>query len=200
MVSLPRVSLPDTIFWPLAAAVTGALIWGAMQYRPSGQDAVVTATSFVMEGAALDQLIPGPGTRSMFDPAAAGGPVARLTATASREAAGHLSAGVGAVIPPEFEAAVVGRDIEVRVEMRAASPDLTHAHIGYFVVGDADTGWRQVEVGTVFRTLTLRHHIPAGAPIGGIDWVGIWPDEDGTGRPLLVRRIEVRILEGAAAE
>ncbi|MBI1264368.1 MAG: hypothetical protein GC187_06510 [Alphaproteobacteria bacterium] len=200
MVSMPRVSLPDTIFWPLAAAVTGALIWGAMQYRPSGQDAVVTATSFVMEGAALDQLIPGPGTRSMFDPAAAGGPVARLTATASREAAGHLSAGVGAVIPPEFEAAVVGRDIEVRVEMRAASPDLTHAHIGYFVVGDADTGWRQVEVGTVFRTLTLRHHIPAGAPLGGIDWVGIWPDEDGSGRPLLVRRIEVRILEGAAAE
>lgn len=199
MHSLERFSLPDSAFWPLAAAVFAALIWGAMQYRPSGQDAVVTADTFLMEGAALDQLIAGPGTRTLFDPAAPGGPVARLTATASREAAGHLSAGVGAVVPPEFEAAVVGRDIEVRIEMSAPDPDLTHAHIGYFVVGDADTGWRQVEVDTVFRTLTLRHHIPAGTPLGGLDWVGIWPDEDGAGRPLLVRRIEVRILAGDAA-
>jgi hypothetical protein len=199
MGALARFSLPDSLFWPLAAAVAWALVWGAMQYRPTGQDAVVTADAFIMEGAALDQLIPGPGTRTLFDPAASGGPVARLTATASREAAGHLSAGVGAVVPPEFEAAVVGRDIEVRVEMRAPDPDLTHAHIGYFVVGDADTGWRRVEVDTVFRTLTLRHHIPAGTPLGGLDWVGIWPDEDGSGRPLLVRRIEVRILPEDAA-
>lgn len=194
MGGLARFSLPDSLFWPLAMAAFAALVWGAMQYRPSGQDAVVTANAFIMEGAALDQLIPGPGTRSMFDPAAAGGPLARLTATASREAAGHLSAGVGAVVPPEFEAAVVGRDIEVRIDMRAPDPDLTHVHIGYFVVGEADTGWRRMEVDSVFRTLTLRHHIPVGTPLGGLDWVGIWPDEDGSGRPLLVRRIEVRIL------
>lgn len=199
MGSLAQFSLSDRAFWPLAVAVIAALIWGAMQYRPSGQDAVVTADAFIMEGAALDQLIPGPGTRTLFDPAAAGGPVARLTATASREAAGHLSAGVGAVLPPEFEAAVVGRDIEVRIDMRAPVPDLTHAHIGYFVVGDADTGWRRVEVDTVFRTVTLRHHVPAGTPLGGLDWVGIWPDEDGAGRPILVRRIEVRILSEDAA-
>jgi len=199
MNALARMSLPDSVFWPLAAALCAALVWGAMQYRPAGQDAVVTADAFILEGAALDQLIPGPGTRTLFDPAAAGGPVARLTATASLEAAGHLSAGVGAVIPPEFEAAVVGRDIEVRIEMRSPDPELTHAHIGYFVVGDADTGWRQVEVDTVFNTRTLRHHIPAGTPLGGLDWVGIWPDEDGGGRPLLVRRIEVRILSEDAA-
>lgn len=200
MGSLARFSLPDSLFWPLAAAVCAGLIWGAMQFRPTGQDAVVTADAFIMEGAALDQLIPGPGTRSLFDPAASGGPVARLTATASLEAAGSLSAGVGAVLPPEFEAAVVGRDIEVRIDMRSPDPDLAHAHIGYFVVGDADTGWRRVEVDTVFRTVTLRHHIPAGTPLGGLDWVGVWPDEEGSGRPLLVRRIEVRILSGDAAE
>ncbi|MGY6628793.1 MAG: hypothetical protein ACXIVL_09755 [Oceanicaulis sp.] len=193
---LARLSLPDSLFWPLAAGVCAALVWGAMQYRPAGQDAVITADAFIMEGAALDQLIPGPGTRTVFDPAAAGGPAARLTATASKEAAGHLSAGVGAVIPPDFEAAVVGRDIEVRIDLRSPDPDLTHAHIGYFVVGEADTGWRRVEVDTVYRTLTLRHHIPAGTPLGGLDWVGIWPDENGAGRPLLVRRIEVRILSG----
>jgi len=199
MDSVARFSLPDRLFWPLAAVVFAAMIWGAMQYRPSGQDAVITADTFIMEGAALDQLIPGPGTRTLFDPAASGGPVARLTATASREAAGHLSAGVGAVIPPEFESAVVGRDIDVRIDMRAPDPDLTSAHIGYFVVGDADTGWRHVDVDTVFRTVTLRHRIPEGTPLGGLDWVGIWPDEDGGGRPLLVRRIEVRILNEDAA-
>ncbi|MCC5996953.1 MAG: hypothetical protein JJU18_11370 [Oceanicaulis sp.] len=195
-----RFSLPDSVFWPAAALAAAALIWGAMQYRPTGQDAIVTPDAFIMEGAALDQLIPGPGTRALFDPAATGGPVARLTATATREAAGHLSAGVGAVIPPDFEAAVVGRDIEVRVDMRTPDPDLTHAHIGYFVVGDADTGWRRVELDNVYRTVTLRHHIPAGTPLNGIDWVGVWPDEDGAGRPVLVRRIEVRILPGETPE
>ncbi|MCH8489376.1 MAG: hypothetical protein LAT81_05525 [Oceanicaulis sp.] len=199
MGALGRFSLRDRVFWPLAVLLFAALVWGAMQYRPTGQDAVVTADTFIMEGAALDQLIPGPGTRTMFDPAASGGPLAHLSATASLEAAGHLSAGVGAVLPPQFEAAVVGRDIEVRIDLRAPDSDLTHVHIGYFVVGDADTGWRQVEVDTVFRTVTLRHHIPAGTPLGGLDWVGIWPDEDGAGRPLLVRRIEVRILSEDAA-
>ncbi|KAA5802409.1 hypothetical protein F1654_11345 [Alkalicaulis satelles] len=195
-----RFSLPDIVFWPLAIGVSGALIWGAMQYRPTGQDAIVTDDAFIMEGAALDQLIPGPGTRTLFDPAASGGPVARVTATASMEAAGHLSAGIGAAIPAEFEAAVVGRDIEVRLDVRSADPDLTHIHIGYFVVGDADTGWRRMAVDSVFRTLTLRHHIPAGTPLNGIDWVGLWPDEEGAARPVLVRRIEVRILPEDAPE
>ena len=193
-------SLSDRVFLPLLVVAIAGLIWFALQFRPVGQNPVVTADRFVMEGAALAQLVPGPGTQSVFDPASPGGPTARAIATASLEAAGGLSAGVGAVIAGDFEAAVIGQTIEVSFELRAVDPELSSVRIGYFVVGQGDTGWRTVPVTQRFERVTLRHRVPETAPRGNNDWVGLWPDPDGAGRTVIVRRIEVRILpedEGA---
>ena len=196
-----RISLSDRFFIPLVVLAAAGLIWLAMQYRPIGQDAVVTADRFLMEGAALAQLIPGPGTEVIFDPAAPGGPLARATATSSLEAAGNLSAGVGAVAPPEFEAAVVGRTIEVAVTITGADVELTEVAIGYFTVGEGDTGWRRMALDSGDQVLLLRHAVPATAPLGNNDWIGVWPDPDGAGRSISIRRIEVTILplDGSAA-
>ena len=193
-------SLSDRVFLPLLVVAVAGLIWFALQFRPVGQNPVITADRFVMEGAALAQLVPGPGTQSVFDPASPGGPTARAIATASLEAAGGLSAGVGAVIAGDFEAAVIGQTIEVSFELRAVDPELNSVRIGYFVVGQGDTGWRTVPVTQRFERVTLRHRVPETAPRGNNDWVGLWPDPDGAGRAVIVRRIEVRILpedEGA---
>ena len=188
-----KISLSDRFFLPLAVLAFAGLIALALQYRPVGQDPVVTETSFVMEGSALAQLIPGPGTEVVFDPAAAGGPVARASATSTIEAAGTLSAGVGAVIPPEFEARLPGRSIIVEVTLNNADAELTETGMGYFTVGSGDTGWRMREIRAQGGVLTLRHDIPADAPLGNNDWVGLWPDPDGAGRSIAVRRIEVRL-------
>ena len=193
-------SLSDRVFLPLLVVAVAGLIWFALQFRPVGQNPVITEDRFVMEGAALAQLVPGPGTQSVFDPASPGGPTARAIATASLEAAGGLSAGVGAVIAGDFEAAVIGQTIEVSFELRAVDPELNSVRIGYFVVGQGDTGWRTVPVTQRFERVTLRHRVPETAPRGNNDWVGLWPDPDGAGRAVIVRRIEVRILpedEGA---
>lgn len=190
------VSLSDRFFIPLAVLAAAGLVWVAMQYRPLGQDPVVTDTSFVMEGSALAQLIPGPGTEVVFDPAAPGGPVARVTATATLEAAGTLSAGVGAVIPPQFETRLPGRTIDVEIAVSNADPELTEMGIGYFTVGSGDTGWRMREITAEGGLLTLRHDIPADAPLGNNDWVGVWPDPQGAGRAVAIRRIEVRLAPG----
>jgi len=194
-VTLP--SLSDRFFLPFAAIIAAIVIWLAIQYRPVGQNPVITADRFLMEGAALAQLVPGPGTQSVFDPASPGGPTARTIATASLEAAGGLSAGVGAVIAGDFEEAAIGRAIEVSFELRAIDPEQTSIGIGYFVVGEGDTGWRLVPVTTRFERVTLRHRIPENAPRGNNDWVGLWPDPDGAGRAVVVRRIEVQILPEA---
>jgi hypothetical protein len=191
------LSPPDRVFIPLAILAAAGLIWLALAYRPLGQDPVVTDTRFLMEGSALAQLIPGPGTEIVFDPAAPGGPVARAAATATIEAAGSLSAGVGAVIPPEFEARLPGRAIEVEIALSNADPELTEVGIGYFTVGSGDTGWRRVDVEAEGSILTLRHDIPLDAPLGNNDWVGIWPDLEGAGRTVAIRRIEVRLLPEA---
>jgi len=191
------LSLSDRFFIPLAVLAGAGLVWIAMQYRPLGQDPVVTETSFVMEGSALAQLIPGPGTEVAFDPAAPGGPVARVTATATLEAAGTLSAGVGAVIPPQFEARLPGRTIDVEIAVSTADAELTELGIGYFTVGSGDTGWRMREIVAEGAVLTLRHDIPVDAPLGNNDWVGVWPDPQGAGRAVSIRRIEVRLVADA---
>lgn len=191
------VSLSDRFFIPLAIMAAAGLVWIAMQYRPLGQDPVITDTSFVMEGSALAHLIPGPGTEVVFDPAAPGGPVARVTATATLEAAGTLSAGVGAVIPPQFEARLPGRTIDVIIAVRNADAELSEMGIGYFTVGLGDTGWRMREITAEGGLLTLRHDIPADAPLGNNDWVGVWPDPEGAGRAVSIWRIEVRLVSPA---
>lgn len=196
-----KVSLSDRFFLPLALLAIAAVIWLALQYRPIGQDPVVSDTRYLMEGSALAGLIPGPGTEVIFDPSAPGGPVARATATSSLEAGGALSAGVGAVIPAVFEAAVAGRSIEVAITLSGVDGELERAAIGYFTVGLGDTGWRLQDLESGDQVLRLRHVVPAEAPLGNNDWVGIWPDPAGAGRSVAIRRIEVTILpeDGAAA-
>jgi hypothetical protein len=197
-VTLP--SLSDRFFLPLAILAAAVFVWLALQLRPIGQNPVVIGDLYVMEGAALAQLISGPGTQSAFDPASPGGPTARTTATASLDTGGRLSAGVAAVVAGAFEEAVIGETIEVSLELRAVDPEQTSVGIGYFVVGYGDTGWRMVPVSPRFERVTLRHTVPEEAPRGNNDWVGLWPDPDGAGRTVIVRRIEVRILsEGEAA-
>lgn len=188
------ISFSDRFFIPLAVLATAAMVWLALQYRPIGQDPIVTADRFLMDGPALAQLIPGPGTEVVFDPAAPGGPVARTTARASLEAGGNLSAGVGAVMPAAFEAAVAGRTIDVAVTLSGVAAELSEVAIGYFTVGEGDSGWRLMAVTQGDQVLRLRHAVPATAPLGNNDWVGVWPDPDGAGRSVSIRRIEVTIL------
>ena len=199
MRALQAVSLSDRFFLPLAGLAAAGLIVLALQIRPIGQDPVITETRFLMEGSALAQLIPGPGTEVVFDPAAPGGPVARVSATSTLEAAGALSAGVGAVLPPAFEARVAGATIEVTITLAGADRELEEAAIGYFTVGLGDTGWRRRPVSAEGGVMTLRHDVPAAAPVGNNDWVGVWPDLDGAGRALSIRRIEVAILAAGPA-
>jgi len=110
---LGRFSPPDWLFMPGAVVFAAGLVALAMALEPTGEDPVVTETEFVMAGPALAQLLPGPGTGFQLL-TASGTPVARLTATASLEAAGRLSAGVAGVIPPDFEARVPGRLLRSR--------------------------------------------------------------------------------------
>ncbi len=194
---MPQLSLSDRFFLPIFVLIGAGLIYTAMQIRPVGSDPVLTGNQLVFEGAALSELIPGPGTGVTFDPSAPGGAVARATATASIDSAGNLSAGVGAVVPAEFESAVLGREIEVSISLRADDAEHTEVAIGYFVVGRGDSGWHRQEIPTDGSPLILRHRIPLEAPTGNNDWIGIWPDLTGSGRTVVIDRIAVSILPEA---
>ncbi|MEQ8432596.1 MAG: hypothetical protein RIA71_00020 [Oceanicaulis sp.] len=190
---LGRFSPPDWLFMPGAVVFAAGLIALAMALEPTGEDPVVTETEFVMAGPALAQLLPGPGTGfQLFT--ASGAPVARLTATASLEVAGRLSAGVAGVIPPEFEARVPGRLLKVEASLRAAPESaITEARLAYFTSGGGDSGWREVPVGEDFRTVGFCYQVSPDAPLNEVEFVGVWPDIEGGARGLLLRELRVTI-------
>lgn len=197
---LGRFSPPDWVFMPGAALLFAGLVALALAFEPAGEDPVVTDTQFIVNGPALAQLVPGPGTGVQLV-TTGGEPAARMTATASLEAAGRLSAGVAAIIPAEFEAAVVGRLVKVEASVRAApGSDITEARLGYFTTGGGDSGWREVPVTDTFETVGFCYEVSAQAPLNEIESMGVWPDVDGGQRFLLVRDMRVTIQpEGVTA-
>ncbi|TGY90332.1 hypothetical protein E5163_04180 [Marinicauda algicola] len=189
-------SLPDWAFYPLAGLLAAGLVALAMLVRPAGTEPVVQGGRFTVQGPALSNFIPGPGTRVSFMPDYPGGAVARAGSDASLEAAGALSAGVGLVVPPAFEAAVVGQPIRVTFEIQAMDDTLEEVRIGYFTVSTGDSGWRAVPVSERFETVSFDWQVPADAALNENEWVGIWPDPEGLGRDVLVRRVVIEILAG----
>jgi len=192
--ALDRFSLPDLVFIPVVGVVIVALIYAAMSWRPLGPEPVITQTEFTMSGRALAQMIPGPGTTIQLITSYGDRPVVRLGATASFEAAGAMSAGVGAAISPEFEARAATRMVRVEAELRTA-PDLgtEAAKIGYFTIGYGDSGWRDIVVTDRWETVGFCFQTGATAEANNNEAVGIWPDADGAGRALLLREIRVII-------
>ncbi|MCW5724836.1 MAG: hypothetical protein KIS81_07745 [Maricaulaceae bacterium] len=186
-----RLSLPDWAFYPVAALVLAGMIAFAMSGRAELQGVLVSETRLLAEGEALANLIPGPGTSVVYD-FAEGASLARSVATL--EAAGHLSAGVGLLAPAVFERAVIGRRIRVSVEMRAADSSLTEARLGYFTTEGHDSGWRAFEISEDYAIYAFEHDISPLTQANNEEWVGVWPDAQGLGRGVYVRRLQVDIL------
>ena len=194
-VAAQRYSMPDWAFFPAAFLAFIAVIVLANQIRPAGAEPIVTDREFLMNGAALSRLVPGPGTAVQLV-TATGQPLARMNATASLEAAGTLSAGVAAIIPPAFEAAVIGRTLRVEAEWRSGDgARLTSARLGYFTTGGGDSGWRALPVEDRFTRVAFCFEVPAAAPRNEIESMGIWPDETGSSLSLIVREMRTVILD-----
>ncbi|PWE17644.1 hypothetical protein DDZ18_08270 [Marinicauda salina] len=190
---LGRLSLPDWIFYPAAIGLAALLIWQALSWRPLGDEPRVTETEFLVEGAALSQLIPGPGTRVTYISSAGAQGLARAGAVASIEAAGRLSAGVGAAIPLEFEQRVIGRIVRVEARARAIEAgEPASFHLGYFTV-QHDSGWREIPLSEQFSTGGFCFSVPENTELNDEEWIGVWPDAAGEGRDIMIERLRVVI-------
>lgn len=190
---IARASPPDWLFFSGVLAIAAGLVWLALSYRPGGTEAEVNESGFFLRGVALSQFIPGPSTRYSLQPGPSG-PVAHMTALASLEAAGHLSAGIGAVIPPEMEERVPGRMLRIEAEVSAVpDSELEEIALGYFTIGYGDSGWQRVAIGPIFDTVGFCFQVPQNAEANDDEAVGIWPDPEGRGRHAIVRAVRVII-------
>jgi hypothetical protein len=199
--ALTLISPPDWVFVPVAAAATAGLVALALNLRPDVPEPVMDGDRFIMTGEALAQMIPGPGTH-MELVAGPTEPLARLRATASFEAAGRLSAGVGVALPEAWEARVPGRTVRVEYDIQAPpGSTVTQARVAYYTVGHGDSPRALVEIGPTWQTVGTCYAVRASAVPNGQDIAGIWPDERGGGDPVLVRALRLFVEpEGTTVE
>lgn len=185
------MSMPDWAFFPVMAAVAAGLVMLGLSIRPAGTEPLLTETRLEFRGPALANFIAAPGTQVFFVPDYPGGPVARMSATASVEA--RNSAGVALVVPGEFEARVPGQRIRVEAELRRVDDTLESTGLAYYTTNNGDSGVRELPVTDQFETVGFEWSVPEGEP-NGREWVGFWPDLEGRGRQILVRRLSIEIL------
>lgn len=190
----PWVLASDPVFYIAAILVVAGLIWLAMSGQQETRGFSFDGRHLVIEEESLAGLVPGPGTVSEYAPAELS---ARMTAEAPFSQAGTLSAGVGLLLPRAFEEAVIGHEVEVTVELRSLSSDNHEAYVSYFTAGSGDSPRHLIELDGDWQVYTFTFAVPPTAIANEEEWVGIWPDLDGIERPLLVRRIEARILDTA---
>lgn len=185
----------DPIFYLAAILVAGGLIWLAMSGEQEQRGFTYDGQTLVIEGEALAGLVPGPGTEAAYVPDEQ---ATRMTANASFDQAGTLSAGVGLLLPRAFEESVIGHRVEVDVEIRAMRDGHDTALVAYFTAGSGDSPRMEIPLSDEWQTYSFAFDVPETAIANDEEWIGFWPDVDGLERPVLVRRIEARITETPA--
>lgn len=199
--ALTLISPPDWAFLPFATAATAGLVVLALNHRPSVPEPVFDGDRFTVTGAALGQLIPGPGTHVELVSGGAA-PLARIWATASFEAAGLMSAGVGAALPELWEARVAGRVVRVEYDIQAPpGSNVSQVRVSYHTVRHGDSDRVLVDVGPSWQTVGVCYAVSPSAVPDGLDLAGLWPGDQGGGDPVLVRELRLFIEpEGTSVE
>jgi len=189
-----RYSLPDWAFLPLSALAGAGLVYAAMSFRPGFVEPVYSETGFEMRGLALQGLIPGPGTRYELITENFDTPIARLSATASFESSGQMSAGVGVALSPDWEAQVVGRMLRVEVDAKPADgSEVDQIRVGYFTTGFGDSGRIPVALDEDWQTVGICFQVPETAEPNNNESMGVWPGDIGNGEGVLIRAYKITI-------
>jgi len=95
--------------------------------------------------------------------------------------------------------------VKVEAVLRAGpDSDVREARLGYFTVGEGDSGWRVIPVTDAFETVGFCHRVSENAPDNEMEFAGVWPDIRGAGRIVLMRELRVtlqpeEITEGQCA-
>ena len=184
--------MKDAVFYPLVLAVAGALVAFALTRgeRVSLSPAEIAREGYGLAGGDLAQLTASPGTELVVVDG-----LARAVQISAREAA-PASAGVFMTLPPPAEAAFSGQPLRITWRLRfETAPKAGEVQLGYFTLGDGDSGWRPFELGETWSDVTLRYRPAPATPGGaGFDFAGLWP---GTGEPdgvpVLIESVRVEI-------
>ena len=186
--------LKDRFFYPLAAILVAAMIYGALSFAeaPDLNVEEIRKSGYLMAGEDLVRLTAQPGTQAVYVAAARGEPAyARLTSTAARDS---LPKGPGVFAPLGLihERAFAAQNIRMTVTARSSRINgLETFDIGYFSAGSGDSGWKRKNLTPEWKAYVLDFKPGALNERVGLDHASIWPGETAELLNVDIKSIEV---------
>lgn len=188
--------MKDWQFYPLLIAAVVALV--AFAYTRGHDDVGLAGPDFVVEGETLNTFYAAQGLSfSIAGDAANPNAYAVLSAHVSRKQA-PPSAGVFLTLPRVYKERYAGQPINVMVTARKGrASKLKSFDIAYLSTDAGSSGWQTFTLTNDFETYSFL--FTPGQPSGadGTDFVGIWPDVEGEGQTVDVKRIDVTIVDSS---
>jgi len=190
--------MKDFYFYTLSATFIATSILIAMMHSTEIKvsDECIVENGFIAQGKELKTLTSSPGTSFTFMAASQSSPAYITASSHVPRVNAQASAGIFAVLGPDYERVLGGRALSMTVSARKnRAYALDEFDMGYFTAGAGDSGWKTRKLTNVWRDYVLYFTPASSQSEPDIDYLGIWPGVRGEKKLMDLRYIKVKVLD-----
>lgn len=190
--------MKDFYFYTLSATFVATSILIAMMHSTEIKvsDECIVENGFIAQGKELKNLNSSPGTSFTFVAASQSSPAYITASSHVPRVNAQASAGIFAVLGPDYERVLGGRALSMTVSARKnRAYALDEFDMGYFTAGAGDSGWKTRKLTNVWRDYVLYFTPTSSQSEPDIDYLGIWPGVRGEKKLMDLRYIKVKVLD-----
>lgn len=190
--------MKDFYFYTLSATFVATSILIAMMHSTEIKvsDECIVENGFIAQGKELKNLNSSPGTSFTFVAASQSSPAYITASSHVPRVNAQASAGIFAVLGPDYERVFGGRALSMTVSARKnRAYALDEFDMGYFTAGAGDSGWKTRKLTNVWRDYVLYFTPTSSQSEPDIDYLGIWPGVHGEKKLMDLRYIKVKVLD-----
>ncbi len=190
--------MKDFYFYTLSATFVATSILIAMMHSTEIKvsDECIVENGFIAQGKELKNLTSSPGTSFTFVAASQSSPAYITASSHVPRVNAQASAGIFAVLGPDYERVLGGRALSMTVSARKnRAYALDEFDMGYFTAGAGDSGWKTRKLTNVWRDYVLYFTPTSSQSEPDIDYLGIWPGVRGEKKLMDLRYIKVKVLD-----
>lgn len=190
--------MKDFYFYTLSATFIATSILIAMMHSTEIKvsDECIVENGFIAQGKELKNLTSSPGTSFTFVAASQSSPAYITASSHVPRVNAQASAGIFAVLGPDYERVLGGRALSMTVSARKnRAYALDEFDMGYFTAGAGDSGWKTRKLTNVWRDYVLYFTPTSSQSEPDIDYLGIWPGVHGEKKLMDLRYIKVKVLD-----
>lgn len=190
--------MKDFYFYTLSATFVATSILIAMMHSTEIKvsDECIVENGFIAQGKELKNLTSSPGTSFTFVAASQSSPAYITASSHVPRVYAQASAGIFAVLGPDYERVLGGRALSMTVSARKnRAYALDEFDMGYFTAGAGDSGWKTRKLTNFWRDYVLYFTPTSSQSEPDIDYLGIWPGVRGEKKLMDLRYIKVKVLD-----